>query len=668
MKNIVTIFLIAFSGFLFSQNRCGLGWAWEEAMRNASSHVYSDNYTIAESSGYSNHSSVACYTIPVVFHILHLGGPENISDAQVNDALRILNEDFRKLNPDTSLIVPVFKNIAADACIQFSLASLDPNGKCTTGILRYYDSLTFWTSIQLSNYKYIWPSDRYLNIFVVKALPPGVGGYAYLPGTVSSQIDAVVILNSMVGSIGTSGPYSSRALTHEVGHWLGLHHVWGGNNNPGQTCGDDGIGDTPLTKGWSYCELNNNMICTPGVHENVQNYMEYSFCSCMFTQGQVQKMQQVIQSNIAGRGDLVSAQNLSLTGVINPNYNCPPRPDFFVNPDETKVNGSVVLTDMSGYSVPQFYEWKSNRSSVTYTQQSCNMVFSRPGLADIQLKVGNTYGSDSLKKKNVAVVQSVYGGSVNYVYTMESMNWPDSNWVFTTPDIGSSFTITSLAAYTGQKSLFIDNYQDYPSGKISLYLPEFDLSNVPNAGLEFHYAYADIQSGSQGSLKVYARPSSSNASWTLLGDISGNYLSTASLQTGPFYPAGSQEWKHLSFLLSGFSGKVLIKLVFIPDAFGRSNNFFLDDLRVGTLQSLTESGGLAQQCKIYSENAHSRITLQCEDKTEFDFCYISDVTGKIIFSSAVKDNSVSLQLSRGVYITTWMKKDGFLVRKKMILY
>jgi hypothetical protein len=146
MKNIVTIFLIAFSGFLFSQNRCGLGWAWEEAMKNASSHVYPDNYTIAESSGYSNRSSVACYTIPVVFHILHLGGPENISDAQVNDALRILNEDFRKLNPDTSLIVPVFKNIAADACIQFSLASLDPNGKCTTGILRYYDSLTFWTS------------------------------------------------------------------------------------------------------------------------------------------------------------------------------------------------------------------------------------------------------------------------------------------------------------------------------------------------------------------------------------------------------------------------------------------------------------------------------------------------------------------------------------------
>ena len=101
--------------------------------------------------------------IPVVFHIVHNYGQENISDAQVLDAVRILNEDFRKLNPDTASIVPAFQSIAADCQIEFRLANIDPNGNCTNGIDRIVSPLTE----NADDFAKLnpWPEDQYLNIW-----------------------------------------------------------------------------------------------------------------------------------------------------------------------------------------------------------------------------------------------------------------------------------------------------------------------------------------------------------------------------------------------------------------------------------------------------------------------------------------------------------------------
>ncbi len=115
------------------------------------------------------------YIIPIVFHIIHEYGSENISDAQVLDAMRILNQDYRKLNADTSIIVPTFQGIAADAQIEFRLAQLDPNGNCTNGIDRIYSSETN-VGDDGSKLNY-WNRARYLNVWVVKAISNGAAGY-----------------------------------------------------------------------------------------------------------------------------------------------------------------------------------------------------------------------------------------------------------------------------------------------------------------------------------------------------------------------------------------------------------------------------------------------------------------------------------------------------------
>jgi hypothetical protein len=100
------------------------------------------------------------YTIPVVFHVLHQNGPENISDAQIADAIVILNRDFRKLNSDTITIIPKFQHSASDIRIEFKLAQLDPQGNCTNGIDRIYSSRTNYgdDSAKINP----WPRDKYL--------------------------------------------------------------------------------------------------------------------------------------------------------------------------------------------------------------------------------------------------------------------------------------------------------------------------------------------------------------------------------------------------------------------------------------------------------------------------------------------------------------------------
>ena len=162
--------------------------------------------------------------IPIVFHIIHFNGVENISDEQVHDAVSVLNRDFRALNPDLETVIEEFEDITADIDIEFRLARKDPNGNCHSGITRTVSTMTFEGEDEVKEL-ISWPRDMYLNVWVCEEAS-GAAGYAYLPGSVNNWgnewLDGIVIQNSYLGSIGTSNTFRSRTLTHEVGHWLNL--------------------------------------------------------------------------------------------------------------------------------------------------------------------------------------------------------------------------------------------------------------------------------------------------------------------------------------------------------------------------------------------------------------------------------------------------------------
>ncbi|MBK7243772.1 MAG: hypothetical protein IPH98_07920 [Saprospiraceae bacterium] len=126
-------------------------------------------------------------TIPVVFHILHLGGSENISDEQIYDQIRILNRDYQKQNEDTTNVVTAFQNNIANVGFKFVLAKIDPDGRCTNGIVRHLTSKTFWNADSIDHFRYTWPPDKYLNFYIVKSINIAPA-YTFLPWHRNSRL------------------------------------------------------------------------------------------------------------------------------------------------------------------------------------------------------------------------------------------------------------------------------------------------------------------------------------------------------------------------------------------------------------------------------------------------------------------------------------------------
>lgn len=229
--------------------------------------------------------------IPVVVHILYNSADQDISNAQVRSQIDVLNQDFRRLNSDTSQTPAVFRSLAADCFIQFELATADPQGYATTGIVRKKTNVNYFGAddgIKFANTggDDAWNSDQYLNIWVGN-LTGGLMGYSSLLGGAREK-DGIVVRYTAFGTTGKlEAPYlKGRTATHEVGHWLGLKHIWGD-----MYCGNDGIDDTPpqsySTRG---CPDGQVVIsCDNGPNGNM--YMDYmdltnDACMNMFTIGQ----------------------------------------------------------------------------------------------------------------------------------------------------------------------------------------------------------------------------------------------------------------------------------------------------------------------------------------------------------------------------------------------
>ena len=253
--------------------------------------------------------------IPVVFHIIHANGPENIAVLQVLSALENLNLHMSGEDPDIAEVVPEFVDLIADSRIEFRLATRDPLGNCHPGINRVESDLTFAGDSEMKQLIQ-WPPNKYLNVWVCE-YASGAVAYTQYPQWVqgSPEEDGIVIQHSYTGSIGTSNAYRSRILTRYVGSWLNLRPTWGNSNNPGldENCDeDDLVADTPNTIGWTSCDLDG---ATCGSLDNVQNYMDFSFCGRMFTLGQKNRMRAAALSSVAQRNELSTISNLQATGV-----------------------------------------------------------------------------------------------------------------------------------------------------------------------------------------------------------------------------------------------------------------------------------------------------------------------------------------------------------------
>jgi hypothetical protein len=237
-----------------------------------------------------------------VVHVVWETNTHNISDAQIQSQIDVLNEDFRRTNVDVINTPSVWQSIAADSEIEFCMATTDPNGQPTDGIDRVqttHGAFGMNSDIHTSSAGGAddWPNDDYLNIWVCN-IDPGLLGYATQPSSFIGDGDGLVIGYNYFGRIGTlQAPYNKgRTATHEIGHWLNLDHVWGPDMGANTGCnGDDNVTDTPNQKEWNTnCPgfpHNANACATPN-GDMFMNYMDYTNDACMnlFTNGQKVRM------------------------------------------------------------------------------------------------------------------------------------------------------------------------------------------------------------------------------------------------------------------------------------------------------------------------------------------------------------------------------------------
>ncbi len=298
----------------------------------------------------ASRTTTGVVTIPVVVHVVYSNSTENISDAQIQSQIQVLNRDFRRTNTDADNTW----SQAADVEIEFKLASVNAMGTSTRGITRTATSVTSFTTnddIKYSNRggRDGWPAGSYLNIWVGN-LSGNTLGYAQFPGG-AAKTDGVVIDYQYFGTTGTAiAPYNlGRTTTHEVGHWLNLRHIWG----DGDCSADDFVSDTPGADGPNYgCAVGKVSCNTVNM---VQNYMDYSDDACMnlFTAGQKARMQAMFASGGA-RETILSSKGLGTNTNTNPPPTCTTNTvtlnlqlDDFANETSWQLknsNGSIVAS------------------------------------------------------------------------------------------------------------------------------------------------------------------------------------------------------------------------------------------------------------------------------------------------------------------------------------
>ncbi len=633
--------------------------------RDAELESYTQNFTQTQ----SKNANIATYVIPVVFHVIHNYGVENISDAQLKDGLDIVNKTFNKTHPNTSTIIPAFQGIHADCDIEFRLATIDPNGNCHSGINRIASPLTSSGDHRVKNLIH-WPPTKYLNVYVV-ANAAGLAGHAVWPSDADTipLWDGIVLSHNYVGTFGTSNLTQSVAFAHECGHFLNLHHIWGGNNvpnfyyypcaDPNKDCNiDDLVADTPPTIGWQSCNLN-GASCGNTV-DNVQNAMDYSYCNIMFTQGQKTRMQACLNSPIAGRNNLWQTTNLIATGTYTTTAPlC--KADFISNKTMLCPSAaSVTFTNTSYHGTFTSIEWKfSGGTPSVSTVSNPTVSYSVPGSYNVELKVKNGTDSVTIVKQNYINMQATSGAGLPYsegFETVTSLN--GTEWFTNNLDTSNTWKLTNLAAASGSKSIMIDNFTSTINGKDELYSRGINLTGATGLSIYFKYAFARRDTSNQDKLQLFGVSACNGTSiqrYSAIGAALETVPITASI---PYYPTNSSEWRSVSatMIASQISSGFRLKFAFTKNG---GNNIFIDDINIDVTTDTKDISEIVSFVKIFPNPTNDFCMMKFSTSQTKSLCVdVFNVLGEKVYSipkdiyeegeHELKLNTLSL--SNGMYI------------------
>ncbi|GIV35169.1 MAG: hypothetical protein KatS3mg031_2704 [Chitinophagales bacterium] len=638
-------------------------------------------------------------TIPVVVHVVHngdsLGVDENIPDSQILSQIEALNLHFQKQDVNISQVPAVFQPLIADFEMEFCLAARDPQGFPTSGIQRINGGRNIWNITQADQFKpsTIWDPKRYLNIWVMRlgGTSSGTLGYATFPWDADS-INGIVIDYKAFGTTGNllAGHEGGKTTTHEVGHWLGLFHIWGDDN--GACNQDDQVPDTPVQASENYgCPEFPHISCNNGPNGDMfMNYMDYTddACSAMFTTGQktrasllLQSLRSSILSSDGCVPTTVNARDVAITRLIYPTAdicveNVVPTIEVW------NIGGSPASSITFSYQIDggplKQYEWNGwipslSRQIIQLPVQ--NLAF---GMHEIVIFVSGVNGSNDQNATNDGAeitfnISSIgIGNPIPTAEPFESGGLPVL-WDIQNSDGDRTWAYISSIGYGGSNgSMVFDNFINTgtnPTGKRDgLITPEYDFRTSLYPYLTFKVAYAQRISNSTDSLIVYYSLDC-GYSWTRIYASGGAALATAPPQTQAFIPQ-QNEWREDWAPVMHLAAHYKVKFKF-ENYSQYGNRLYLDDIRVEL--SVTGAPTLSSaDVRIYPNP--SRETVQIELAREnFNRIQLIDISGNVcrevvLTSSGKSPFTLDIRdLPGGFYLLKLAGNQSVTIRKICIL-
>lgn len=559
------------------------------------------------------------YELPVVVHVIHNGEPvgsgSNISDEQIISQIGVLNKDFQRLNVDADNTPAEFLPAAGSLDIEFVLAKQTPQGLPTSGIVRVQGTKTQWAlndNYELKSLSY-WPAEDYLNIWVTTLSSSFVGFAQFpvsgLPGLENSSnnrlTDGIVIHHNAFGSA-DDGPFDldpqynkGRTTTHEMGHFLGLRHIWGDDEDESDKCtGTDYVDDTPnQTLSTNGCPSTVRTSC--GTNDMYMNFLDYTDDVCMnlFTVGQINRMITVIENSPRRVSLLTShaladpepvANNLGIKNVITPGAKAcgtTTEPGILVQNNGTNTVTSTRMRMTRNGVLAETVDFNVNIAPLQTATVSFSSQPLSPGTIDFSFEILLTNGvTDAISNDNVRSVAVSVPESIGIPFS-EDFDALPASWSLNNPDQQITWDVVSAPGSLSSNQALKLNFYDYEDGKGEIDIlttPVFDLSDAPAAYVSFDVAYARFQN-SEDRLRVYVLTGCNDDLFnaTIVYEKSGATLATAPSTTVPFTPSGAGEWRTEIIGLPNYLGESSVQLAFVGvNDWG--NNLFLDNISVIT--------------------------------------------------------------------------------------
>lgn len=548
--------------------------------------------------------------IPVVVHVIHSGEAEgqgtNIPTSQILEQIRILNEDFQRMNADAANTPAEFLPVAGSTNIEFILAKQDPSGLPTNGITRTQGPQTSYnpnTDVTVIAQVEHWDSEEYMNVYVVPLTSPFIGYSSFpisdLPGlnfpASSSLTDGVVIDYRYFGTGGNASSSSlGRTATHEVGHFFGLRHIWG----DGGCEADDFVEDTPL-------QDNSNNSCSPSVsrfscdsNDMIQNFMDYTPDACMnlFTAGQVERFEVVLANsprrvtlinNRATQDPVLSDNDLAISKILEPgDYTCDPliEPSIvLLNAGNNRLTSGRVEMRRNG-TLLESRRFTFNLTTGQTETVSFNSFSISGNTNEIEFRITQTNdGADSNPANNILSASPALQQPIDLPYQADLSGFP-APWTIENPDESTTWeVINRTVSGTAQSLVYINNYEYEAPGQLDYFIsPIIDLGLYPNAQLVFEVAHAPYdQSGFQDELTVAVSADCGNT-FDLVNapyQKSGQSLQTSEPTLDEFFPTQDSQFRTELVNLSGFRDLGTVRVALIAGN-NYGNNVFIRNIRI----------------------------------------------------------------------------------------